>query len=375
MTRFYQVTLLLSMLMMLVLIAATRGADAQEALAAPGPQNVQPALTALVMPIGEQRLKSTVTATGSVVAWREMPIGSEASGLTVTAVNVDEGDHVSKGQVLATLDDRVLQAQIAQQQAVIAEAEATLANAQSDVDRANRMTKGVLSQQTVEQRVTAVKTDAAKLAAAKAQLEQYQAELARTQIRSPADAIVAQRSVTLGQVVQSGTELFRLIRDGRLEVDAEVTEADLAKIKPRQDVVVIGPAGGHYQAKVRLVAETVDASTRLGTVHVALPADTPLKVGMFTRVEIDTGEKLALAVPQRALVWREGKAGAFVVKEDDTVAFTPLTIGALSGGMVEVDSGLSRGARIVVDGAGLLNDGDKVNVALASAGAVGGQNH
>jgi RND family efflux transporter MFP subunit len=366
MIRLHDIALLLPLALLSVFTPGPR-AQAQEALAAQETPDVQPALTALIAPVNRHKLTSKIAATGSVVAWREMPIGSEANGLAVTAINVDEGDRVAKGDILAKLDDSVLQTEIAQQNAAIEEAKATLANAQSDLDRAHRMTQGVLSQQTVEQRATAVATDAAKLAAAKALLAQYQAQARQTVIRSPTDAVVAARSVTLGQVVQSGTEMFRLIRDGRLEVDAKVPEADLSKIGQGQAVTVVGPDGAHYAAKVRLVAQVVDAPTRLGTVHVALAPDTPLKIGMFARVEIETGDKLALAVPQRALVWRDGKAGVFVLKSGNKVAFAPIEAGAMNGDLVEVDSGLQQDARIVVDGAGLLNDGDTINAQVAVA--------
>ncbi|MEG6508670.1 efflux RND transporter periplasmic adaptor subunit [Methyloligella sp. 2.7D] len=346
---------------------ATVSAQAQSADAATNPSGVQAALSVLVAPVAQSSIENKLTATGSVVAWREMPIGSEASGLAVTAVDVDEGDRVQKGDRLVKLDDRLLQAQIAQQKAAIEKAEATLANAKTDLQRADKMTKGILSEQTIDERATLVKTSAADLAEAKALLAQYEAELARTEILAPTDAIVAERSVTLGQVVESGTELFRLIRDGRLELDAEIPEADFASIRPGQSATVIGPSGARYPATVRQAAEIVDETTRLGVVHVALPEDTPLKIGMFARVEIDAGNEIATTVPQKALVWRGGKAGAFVLQDDGTVAFAALSLGRQTSDQVAVEDGLSPGQRIVVSGAGLLNEGDPVRAETASA--------
>lgn len=367
MTRFYQVALLLSILLMAAILMATVSAQAQSADAATNPSGVQAALSVLVAPVAQSSIENKLTATGSVVAWREMPIGSEASGLAVTAVDVDEGDRVQKGDRLVKLDDRLLQAQIAQQKAAIEKAEATLANAKTDLQRADKMTKGILSEQTIDERATLVKTSAADLAEAKALLAQYEAELARTEILAPTDAIVAERSVTLGQVVESGTELFRLIRDGRLELDAEIPEADFASIRPGQSATVIGPSGARYPATVRQAAEIVDETTRLGVVHVALPEDTPLKIGMFARVEIDAGNEIATTVPQKALVWRGGKAGAFVLQDDGTVAFAALSLGRQTSDQVAVEDGLSPGQRIVVSGAGLLNEGDPVRAETASA--------
>lgn len=375
MTRAYSITLALLLVMFGALFAATGHAWAQETGAAAVTREGRDAgldedvsgLSVLVTPVARRSIDHRVTATGTVAAWREMPIGAETSGLAVVAVDVDEGDRVRAGQRLAKLNDALLQAQIAQQDAVIAEAEATLARARSDLDRANRVTKGVLSEQVTEERATLAKTSAAKLAAAKAQHDLLQAQLAQTEIVSPADGIVSERTVTLGQVVQGGTELFRVIRDGRLEVAARVAEADLVRVQPGQTASVIGPSGARYEGKVRLVAERVDEETRLGKAYVALPQGTPLKVGMFARVEIETGTEVAIAVPQKALVWREGKAGAFIVGEDGTVAFTPVKVARQAGDAVEIAEGLQLGQRIVVNGAGLLNDGDRVRAKLAAA--------
>jgi len=372
MTRAYSITLALMVAMFGLLFAATSHAWAQDAAAAQegqaaGHEEDITGLSVLVTPVARRSIGHSVTATGTVSAWREMPIGAETSGLAVVAVDVDEGDRVRKGQRLAKLNDALLQAQIAQQDAVIAEAEATLARARSDLDRANRVTKGVLTEQATEERATLVKTSAAKLAAAKAQRDLLEAQLAQTEIVSPADGIVSERTVTLGQVVQGGTELFRVIRDGRLEVAAKVAEADLVRVQPGQTASVIGPSGARYEGKVRLVAERVDEETRLGRAYVALPSGTPLKIGMFARLEIETGTEVAIAVPQKALVWREGKAGAFIVGENGTVAFTPVKIARQAGDAVEIAEGLELGQRIVVNGAGLLNDGDKVRAKLAAA--------
>ena len=362
MTAFMRVGTLLTIGFMLVTMLVA-GARADEA---------RPALTVVVAHVQEQHLKSAVTATGTVVAWREMPIGSETGGLAVVDVAVDEADWVVKGQTLARLNRRVLMAQIVQQRAAISEAAATLENAKSDARRAHTVTSGVISQQTIEQRDTLVKTTTAKLAGARALLLEYAAKLSQTNIVAPTDGRVAKRSATLGQVVQVGTELFRLIQDGRVEVDALVPEADLLQIKAQQVVRVIGPDGQTSGGKVRLVAPTVDARSRLGTVHVELPATTELKPGMFVRAEIDTQGATALAVPLRALIWRDGKAAVFAVGDDGTVTLKTITTGRKTSSLVEVLKGVVTGERIVVEGAGLLNDGDRVRAEVASTTLAGG---
>lgn len=122
-----------------------------------------PTMTVVVAPVTERVLQPRIIATSNVVAWREMPISTEASGLAVTAIEADEGDAVEKDQILARLNSSILVAQVAQQEAAIDELEATLANANSDVHRARSVTSGVISAQTAEQRETLVATTTAKL--------------------------------------------------------------------------------------------------------------------------------------------------------------------------------------------------------------------
>lgn len=325
------------------------------------------ALTVVVAPVSEQVLNRSVVATGNVVAWREMPISTEASGLAVSEINVDEGDTVEKGQVLARLNSSILTAQVAQQKATIAELQATLANAQSDVRRVQSVSSGVISAQTGEQRETLVKTTTAKLEAARALLDESNARLKQTQIEAPAAGLISQRSVTLGQVIQTGTEMFRIVQDRRIEVNALVPEADLFDVIAEQSVTVIGPNGQAQKGSVRLVSPVVDAKTRLGTVHVILAADTDLRPGMFARVEIAITAKTAITVPLKALVWRQAKSGVFTVSDDGVAKFTEVSIGTKTSELAAITAGVDRDARIVVEGAGLLNDGDTVQVRVAAA--------
>jgi len=324
-------------------------------------------LTVTVDTVRQSRIDGAIVGTGTVAAWREMPISSEADGLAIVEIRADEGDRVEKGQVLARLNQGLLLAQIEQNKAAVAEAEASLANALSDQKRAYAVTGGVISQQTIEQREMLVKTTTAKLASVRAILEETKARLAQTEIVAPTNAIVATRSATLGQVVQTGTELFRLIQDGRIEVNVLVPEADIFKIFPQQSARIVDPMRRVSHASVRLVAPVVDAKTRLGTVRVALSADTELKPGMFVRVEIDASGPAALTVPLKALVWRDGKAAVFTVSDNGTAVLRTITAGRKTSSAVEVVQGLAAGERVIVEGAGLLNDGEKVRAEVASA--------
>jgi RND family efflux transporter MFP subunit len=329
-------------------------------------QGPSTAMTVMAASVEKIQVTRSITATGSVVAWREIPIGTEAGGLAVTEIAVDEGDLVVKGQILARLNHDRLRAEALKQKAAIGELEASLASARSDSTRARSVASGVISAQTIEQRETLVKTTEAKLEAAQAQLLEIEARHRQTVIVAPAAGMIASRAVAIGQVIQTGTEMFRLIQDTRIEVDARVLESDLLAAAVGQSATIFGPTGMPEQGIVRIISPIVDPKTRLGTVRIALSGASHLKPGMFARVEIAVERTLALTVPLKALVWRETKAHVFKVIPDNLVSLTEIRIGRGTMDNVEVLRGLDVGDRIVTHGAGLLNDGDVVNVETAS---------
>jgi RND family efflux transporter MFP subunit len=324
------------------------------------------AMTVMATSVEKSQVARSITATGSVVAWREIPVSTEAGGLAVTEIAVDEGDVVVRGQILARLNNDLIKAEILKQKAAIGELEASLASARSEATRARSVAPGVLSVQTIEQRETLVKTTEAKREAARAQLLEIEARHRQTVIVAPAAGMIASRAVAIGQVTQTGTEMFRLIQDTRIEVDARVLESDLLAASVGQSAKILGPAGVSEQGSVRSVSPVVDPRTRLGTVRIALSGDSHLRPGMFARVEIALESKLALTVPLKALVWRKAKAHVFKVGTDNLVSLTEVRIGRGTTDNVEVVRGLDVGDRIVTQGAGLLNDGDIVRVTTAS---------
>lgn len=329
-------------------------------------QGPSAAMTVMAASVEKIQVTRSITATGSVAAWREIPVGTEADGLAVTEIAVDEGDLVAKGQILARLNDDRIRAEILKQKALLGELEASLASARSDAVRARSVTSGVIAAQTIEQRETLVKTTEAKLEAARAELLEIEARHRQTVIVAPAAGMIASRAVTIGQVIQTGTEMFRLIQDNRIEVDARVLESDLLAAAIGQSATIFGPTGKSEQGIVRIISPIVDPETRLGTVRIALSGDSHLKPGMFARVGIAVESKLLLTVPLKALVWHEARAHVFKVGPDNLVSLTEITIGRGTTDSVEVLRGLNAGDRIVTQGAGLLNDGDVVNVETAS---------
>jgi RND family efflux transporter MFP subunit len=340
-------------------LVASRAADDGKT-AAP-----RPALTVTTAKPESTRLPLRLAANGNVAAWQEAVIGSESNGLRLADVKVNVGDVVKKGQVLAVFDAAPVEADLAQARAAVQEAEANAAAAQADAQRARALqSSGAMSEQQITQYVTAERTAAARMASAKATLDQQRLRLKYTQVVAPDAGVISARSATVGAVTGMGTEMFRMIRQGRLEWRAEVTAAELPRVKPGQKAVVKTASGASVQGRVRTVAPTVDAQSRVALVYVDLPpalsADAPLKAGMFASGEFALGESAALTVPQQAIVVRDGFAYVFRLNADSRVSQLKVTTGRRLGDRVEVTAGLPADALVVTSGAGFLNDGDLV---------------
>jgi RND family efflux transporter MFP subunit len=332
--------------------------------AATTPAEPPPALTVAVAPVTPRPLARSVVGDGSVVAWQELVIGAEAGGLRVAEVLVEEGDAVRAGQLLVRLDDSVLRATFGQADAAVAEADSALRLARIELARANELLRAAsATRQTVEQREATTIQAEARLASAVARREEAAARLAQARILAPTDGFVSRRSALPGGVTSTGQEMVRLVRDGRLELDARIPELELATLRPGQPVRVTH-GERVVMAELRAIAPTVAAETRLGTAHVALPAGSGLRPGMFARAEVLPGEAPGLTVPQPALLFREGRPAVFVL-QGDRVVLRQVATGRRQEGLVEITAGLAAGDRVVIAGAGFLSDGDRVRVAEA----------
>ena len=307
-----------------------------------------------------------LAANGSVFAWQEAIVGSEANGLRLVDVKVNVGDRVAKGQVLASFATEQVNAEVAQAKASFAEAQATALDAAANADKARTLqASGALSEQQISQYTTADKTAQARLEAAKAVLAVQQVRFKQTGVLSPDSGVVSSRSATVGAVVGSGTELFKIIRGGRLEWRAEVTSTELTNLKPGTPVSVTAASGAVVQGKVRIVAPTVDSATRNALVYVDLPANPGVLAGMFARGEFDLGGSTVLSLPQQALVLRDGFTYAMRVDASNKVSQVKLQTGRRLGDVVEIIQGAKAGEQFVATGAAFLADGDTVKVVAA----------
>jgi RND family efflux transporter MFP subunit len=333
----------------------------------------KPALT--VMAITPQRVEwpRMLAANGNIAAWQEAVISAEISDLRLTEVRVNVGDRVQKGQVLARLSKDSVEAALSESRAAVAEAAAMLAEAEANGDRARQyQATGFLSAQNINQYLTAEKTALARLNAARARMQAEQLRLAETAVRAPDAGVISARTATVGSMTQPGQELFRLIRGGRLEWRAEVSAADLGKLKPGVTATLTAPDGARVQGRVRMVAPTVDPQTLNGLVYVDLPiaeAGDALRAGTFARGEFDLGRVRAMSLPQSAVLLRDGFAYVFRLDEQNRVAQTKVAVGQRIGDQIEIVSGIEADARVVASGAGFLADGDWVRVVDAPATA------
>ncbi|MEZ5857201.1 MAG: efflux RND transporter periplasmic adaptor subunit [Hyphomicrobiaceae bacterium] len=331
----------------------------------------------------------SVLVTGSLVAREEILVGPEIDGLRVVEVLADEGDRVKKGQVLARLVSDTLEAQLAQNTAALAKSEAAIAQAQSAInsasarlaeaknayDRAKPLTKsGYLSESGMDQRESARLTAEATLASArdglklaeaeKAQVEAQRREISwrrsRTDIRAPADGLVSRRLARIGGYASGLAEpLFRIIAKGEIELDGEVPETQLGKIREGQKVVIDVAGSGQVDGVVRLVSPEVDKATRLGRVRIFIGDKPGLRIGSFARARIQTDTSRGLALPSTAILYSDGVTSVQVV-HDNKVAVRKVKIGLADGGRVEVTAGLADGDIVIARSGTFLRDGDGV---------------
>ncbi len=328
---------------------------------------VHPALTVTVAPPVQRIVASAIAASGNVAAWQEASIGAQVQGLRLEQVNVNVGDVVRAGQVLATLAQDTVQADVAQAQAALAQARAAEAEARANAERAQALAgTGAMSAQQIAQYATAGQTAQAQVQVARAQLQAQQLRLGHTRVLAPDAGVISARSATVGAVVGTGTELFRMVLRSRLEWRAEVNAADLARLAPGGGARLQLPGGEAVAGTVRMLAPTVDAATRNALVYVDLPRHAQLRAGQYLSGELLLGEHAALTVPLAALVVRDGFTAVFVLQGGDGVALRRVRTASRGGDWVEVVDGLQPDERVVQQGGAFLNDGDRVRVVAAA---------
>ena len=349
-----------------------------------------PSVTVAV--VSSQDFVDDIMVTGSLVAREQVLVAPEVEGLRIIGLSVEEGDSISKGGLLATLEQETLRAKkaqseadlqrsiaaIAQAESGVAEAEATLRDAEAQLARAKPLLKNkYLSESTYDQRRASAGVARARLATAKdgvavakaaktqieAQLRELDWNLSRTEVRAPVAGLVTRRNARVGDLASgSKTALFYLAKDCEIELEATVIEPKLARMSPDQPANVQVSGAGKVDGKVRLISPEIDPTTRLGKVRIFLGKDENLRIGAFGRANVLANRHRGLAVPLSAVLYDAGDA--YVQKiEDGKVKSTPVELGLSADDMIEIASGLSLGDHVVAKAGSFLRDGDAVRPA------------
>jgi len=348
------------------------GAEASGTASAPQAASV---LTVEIVTPQTQTWPQTVSTSGALAAWQEIIVSPETGGLRIAELLVDVGARVKRGQLLARLSDESLVNDLTKQEAVVAQAQSNLDQAVSNARRAKEVeNSGGLSAQSIEQYRITEATSRASLASAKADLAATQLKLRQTRVVAPDDGLVASKTGILGNVVNAGTELFRLVRQSRVEWLAEVDARQLAQLREGQVAHLSLPDGQRIDGHVRLVGPVLSMNTGRALAYVSLPVNSPARVGMFANGTIDLADKAALTLPQSALVARDGRDYVYLLGAGNKVRSVPITTGRRQQQRIEVLGGIAGDAKVVASGGAFLSDGAQVTVnAPKAASAAAGQ--
>ena len=353
-----------------------------------------PSMTVTTCTVEGQQLEASLMVSGTVVARDETLIGSEIAGLRITEIAVEEGDWVKEGQLLARLSSKTLEAQLAQfeaaveksaasvslQSAALKEAELKQRDADSKKRRGDQLvaSKSISAEEQENLHTSAMsaalKSESgrysltlgqADLLITQAQRDQVKVQLSQTEIRAPTAGLISKRMAKVGNVVNANSELFRLVANGLVELDAQVAELDLASIQIGQRVLVgtSSKAVDLVEGSVRSISPTVDPMSRLGTVHVSLPRNSSIRPGQFVRGEIIVGNYTANVIPDAAILYRETSPYVYVVGNDSSVLQRTIQVGRRQNSLAEVKKGLMVGEQVVLQGSGFLKPGDRVRIA------------
>ncbi len=381
------------------------------------------------------RIARSLSSTGTVAAREHILVLPQTSGLQIKKILVNEGKQIKAGEVLAILDDSVLQTQIdqakakvqsdkglfEQKQAALATARANVAQARANVAQARASEKdalvklknyqqlgdaGAISREQLDDRATnattkkeavnaaveAVNAAVATIGSAKANVNsaqadvqnsaakvaQLQTQLGQTLVRAPVAGIIAKKNVEVGDVT-STKQLFEIIRDGALELQAQIPEVQLPQVAIGASAQITSDSDRRVRLDgiVREISPQVDEKNRKAIVKINLPPTPLLRPGMFARAAITTNTVMSVSVPAKAVLPQpDGKAIVFTLSGEDTqksealktvkvyiVKATKVQVGEIiRGGDIEISQGLNPGVRVVTVGAPYLKDGDRVQV-------------
>ncbi|HEX8063560.1 MAG TPA: efflux RND transporter periplasmic adaptor subunit [Allosphingosinicella sp.] len=342
-----------------------RGGDEKQGAAAGGDGKngaaAAPAVSVIVP--GRQQVPRTISATGTLAARRDMPVGVAGEGGMVSRVLVEAGQWVGAGQTLAVIE-RSVQSQEAQQLAAsieVARADARLA--QQELQRAQSLVaRGFVSKADVERRIATRDAANARVRVAQAQLGASRARIGRLDIRAPAAGLVLDRRVEPGQIVGAGSgALFRIAQGGQMELMARLPQTDLATLSVGVPVTVT-PVGSQqsYLGSVWQISPIIDPQTRQGVARISIPYSAELRPGGFAAAAIKAGATVAPLLPESAVLTDDAGTYVLIVTPNNTVQRQAVRIGTVIDKGVVIAEGLNGNERVVQSAGAFLNPGEKV---------------
>lgn len=320
-----------------------------------------PAVTVIVP--GRQDIPAVMSATGSLAARRDLPVGVPGEGGQVVRVLAEPGQWVSAGQTLAVIDRSVQSQESAQLAAQIEVNRADLRLAQSELDRAQALvSRGFISQADLDRKRATRDAAAARVRVAQAQLGASRARIGRLDVRAPAAGLVLDRNVEAGQVVGGGSgPLFRIAQGGEMEVLARLPQTDLARLSVGVPATVT-PVGSDqsYQGQVWQISPIIDAQTRQGEARIRVPYNRELRPGGFASVEIRAGSTTAPLLPESAVLTDDAGTFVMIVGPNNTVVRRPVRIARVTDGGVVIGEGLNGNEQVVESAGAFLNAGERI---------------
>jgi RND family efflux transporter MFP subunit len=316
---------------------------------------------------GRQQIGRSVTATGSIAARRDMPVGVPGEGGQVVRVLVEPGQWVQAGQTLAVIDRSVQSQEAAQQSANIQVAQSDVRLAQQNLDRAQRLLpRGFVSRADIDRLTAARDAAAARVRVAQAQLGATRARINRLDIRAPSSGLVLARAIEAGQVVSGGSQpVFRIAEGGQMELVARLPQDELARVTTGIPAVVtpVGSAAT-FQGQVWQVSPIIDPQTRQGEARIAIPYNRELRPGGFAQAMLETGSSVAPLLPESAVQSDDKGNFVYVIDDKNEVVRRDVRIGEVSDQGITIAEGLNGNERIVESAGAFLNPGQKVRPEL-----------
>lgn len=344
-----------------IALAMSAGGDGQAASAKGAEGQQLPAVTVIVP--GRQQVTGAVSATGTLAARRDLPVGVPGEGGQVLRVLVEPGQWVRAGQTLAVIDRSVQSQEAAQLAAQIQVAEADLALAESELGRARALvSRGFVSQADVQRKTATRDAAAARVRVARAQLAASRARIGRLDVRAPAAGLVLDRNVEAGQVVGPGSgALFRIAHNGEMELLARLPQTDLARLRVGVPATVT-PVGSEqsYQGSVWQISPLIDPQSRQGEARIAIPYSRDLRPGGFAAAEITAGSISAPLLPESAVLTDDDGSYVIVVGPNDTALRRGVRIASVIDRGVVIAEGLDGSERVVESAGAFLNPGERI---------------